>query len=169
MKKLTYVFVGLLTIGSLALVSSCKDDKCEDVTCQNGGTCNEDDGSCICTTGYEGANCETAQREKFIGTFKTNGNVNCNVTGSNALTNVNVVVSNSSSAVNKIVIAIGGSFTVTGTLNSSTSFTIDAATIGVFSYSGNGSISGTQLSLTINENDSSVPETCVYTLSGPKQ
>jgi hypothetical protein len=169
MKKIAYVFVGLLTIGSIALLPSCSKDKCKDVTCQNGGTCNDDDGSCTCATGYEGANCETAMRDKFIGTFKMNGNVNCNVTGSTALTNVTVTVSNSSTSIQKMVIAVGGSFSITATLNSSTSFTIDQTTIGTFTYSGNGSISGIQLSLTINEADSSVPETCVYTLSGPKQ
>lgn len=72
MKKLTYLFVGLLTIGSLALLPSCKKDKCKDVTCQNGGTCDEDDGSCICATGFEGASCETAMADKFAATWKYN-------------------------------------------------------------------------------------------------
>lgn len=72
MKKLTYVFVGLLTIGSLALFPSCSKDKCKDVTCQNGGTCDEEDGSCICATGYEGTNCETAMADKFAGNWKYN-------------------------------------------------------------------------------------------------
>jgi hypothetical protein len=72
MKKITYVFVGLLTIGSIALLPSCSKDKCKDVTCQNGGTCNDDDGSCTCATGYEGANCETAMADKFAGNWKYN-------------------------------------------------------------------------------------------------
>jgi len=72
MKKLTYVFVGLLTIGSLALFPSCSKDKCKDVTCQNGGTCDEEDGSCNCAAGYEGTNCETAMADKFAVNWKYN-------------------------------------------------------------------------------------------------
>ncbi len=72
MKKFTYLLAGLMTISMLTLMPSCKKDKCKDVTCQNGGTCNEEDGSCICATGYEGANCETAMADKFVGNWKYN-------------------------------------------------------------------------------------------------
>ena len=57
----------ILTVGAFSAVmysSSCTKDKCKDVTCQNGGVCS--DGVCTCAIGYEGTNCETASRAKFV-------------------------------------------------------------------------------------------------------
>lgn len=61
----------MLTIGAFSAITytSCNKDKCKDVVCQNGGTCNSTDGSCSCSTGYEGTNCETASRAKFEKTW----------------------------------------------------------------------------------------------------
>jgi tyrosine kinase receptor 1/netrin-G3 ligand len=36
-----------------------KINKCKDITCQHGGTCNPNDGKCVCTYGYIGDLCET--------------------------------------------------------------------------------------------------------------
>lgn len=56
----------LLTFSAFGAVlyTSCNKDECKDVVCQNGGTCTG--GTCTCTSGYEGTNCETAVRTKFI-------------------------------------------------------------------------------------------------------
>ena len=62
---------GLLTFGAFALTTytSCtKKDKCEDVTCQNGGSCVN--GSCNCPEGWEGNNCQTASSAKFKGFYQ---------------------------------------------------------------------------------------------------
>ena len=58
----------LMTIISLSLfgLSSCADP-CKDIECQNGGTCVE--GTCNCAEGYEGTNCETAMRDKFVSSY----------------------------------------------------------------------------------------------------
>ena len=58
-----------LTVSAFGAVlyTSCTKDECKDVVCQNGGTCSE--GTCTCSTGYEGTNCETASRTKFIKTW----------------------------------------------------------------------------------------------------
>ena len=70
MKSLKHIalgsFLALSTFG-VTLYSSCSKDKCKDVVCQNGGTCNE--GTCTCATGYEGTNCETEVRKKVIATW----------------------------------------------------------------------------------------------------
>lgn len=47
------------------MYTSCKPDKCKAIACAYGGTCNE--GSCKCLPGYEGSNCETITRNKFVG------------------------------------------------------------------------------------------------------
>ncbi len=59
-------FAGLLTIGafSAVLYTSCSKDACKGVTCNNGGTCSG--GTCTCTTGYEGSDCSTLSRAKFV-------------------------------------------------------------------------------------------------------
>ena len=75
MKKLLFLFA----IISMSLFA-CKD-ACEDVTCQNGGTC--DDGTCICADGYSGTNCETAENAKFVGNYDMlcNGAISANIPG----------------------------------------------------------------------------------------
>jgi len=60
-----------LAIASLAagmfIMNACTDP-CKDVTCLNGGVC--DEGDCICATGYEGTDCATESRTKFIGSYE---------------------------------------------------------------------------------------------------
>ena len=53
---------------SATFYSACQKDPCKDVSCLNGGTC--EDGLCKCPTGWVGANCETSKCE---GITCTNG------------------------------------------------------------------------------------------------
>lgn len=71
----TILLTGIFTLGIFSLVTytSCsKKDKCESITCKNGGTCV--DGTCKCPLGYEGANCEIASKSKFVGSFTATDN-----------------------------------------------------------------------------------------------
>lgn len=64
MKRLTSILVLFTLAMGLYFLNSCQDP-CKDVECLNGGVC--EDGECICAEGYEGENCGTEWREKFLG------------------------------------------------------------------------------------------------------
>ncbi len=82
MKKNLTLGIATVLFAIISLtISSCTTDKCEGVICQNGGTCN--DGSCACTTGYEGTNCQTRISEKFIGTY--GGTETCDGSGASPI------------------------------------------------------------------------------------
>lgn len=57
----------LVVFFALAISSGCTKDPCKDVSCNSHGTCAS--GLCSCSTGYEGTNCETESRERFIGNW----------------------------------------------------------------------------------------------------
>lgn len=61
MKKLLMAFAVL----SMGIFASC--DKCKDVDCNNGGTC--DDGDCTCAAYYSGEKCDTEVRAKYAGDY----------------------------------------------------------------------------------------------------
>ncbi len=65
----TIMLSALSAIAAFATVtySSCESDPCKAIVCANGGVCN--DGSCTCPSGYEGTQCETVMRDKFIGVY----------------------------------------------------------------------------------------------------
>ncbi len=57
-----------MALGTSVLLNSCKDDDpCDGVDCLNGGICN--DGTCTCLIGYEGSNCGTEIRNKFLAAY----------------------------------------------------------------------------------------------------
>jgi hypothetical protein len=47
---------------------SCQNEPCDEIACQNGGTCI--DGSCECPDGYEGSFCEFIDISKYLGTYR---------------------------------------------------------------------------------------------------
>lgn len=65
----TIFISSIATIAAFTAVvyTSCNRDKCKTIVCANGGVCN--DGSCTCPAGYEGTNCETVSRNKFLGNW----------------------------------------------------------------------------------------------------
>lgn len=80
MKALRSIIVtALLSIGAFFAIThtACNKDRCNNVACLNGGVC--DGGSCTCAAGWQGNRCQTASRDKFIGTF--NGGDSCGVGG----------------------------------------------------------------------------------------
>lgn len=63
------IFTVFSLAGVFAIVhTSCKEDKCKAIVCAYGGNCT--DGTCTCLPGYEGPNCETITRNKFVGGYQ---------------------------------------------------------------------------------------------------
>lgn len=162
MKTRILQILGVAAIATLGL-ASCETDACQDVTCNNAGLCV--DGDCVCATGYTGTNCDDEERAAFSGTANLSGTYACGVSG-NGTIDATATTFSAGSSITKIVMNFGGSLALTCTVTSTTSFTIDNQTIDSFTYSGTGSLAGGNLSVTIAEQDPSIPETCTYTLTG---
>ena len=65
-KKLFFFFLITIT----AILIGCKTNPCDTVSCQNGGICNEEDGTCSCPDGFEGDFCQNFIIQKFLGTYQ---------------------------------------------------------------------------------------------------
>jgi len=59
--------LGALTAFSAVTFSSCNEDKCKAIVCAYGGVCT--DGQCLCASGYEGNQCETVTRNRYLGVW----------------------------------------------------------------------------------------------------
>ncbi len=59
--------LGAIAAFSAITYSSCNNDKCKAIACAYGGVCK--DGNCVCPSGYEGAQCETITRDKYVGVW----------------------------------------------------------------------------------------------------
>ena len=150
-------------------IVSCKKDKdkdkCEDVVCQNGGSCN--DGVCSCPAGYEGTNCQTEIREKFLGNFLVVADPSCSDPALEEPWNdIPASVTAVPNDASKIQIDIAQAIIVTASVNGN-EITIDPTTINGYAYSGNGSLSGSNLNITLDETHNGI--TCTYTITAQKQ
>jgi hypothetical protein len=139
---------GSVVIALAVNFNSCKKEKqdpCEGITCQNGGWCY--DGSCKCTLGYEGTNCETESRAKFIGSDSVSSS--CSVTKWKSTI--------ASTSVTKLTLKDLYGFpgiNVNADLTSSTEFNIPLQTVSdgashTIKISGSGSISGNTITALI--------------------
>ena len=72
-KSTLLAVASFLAISSTVFLNSCAKDPCNELSCQNGASCN--DGMCICPTGYEGAECDITAASKFVG--KYSGSLRC--------------------------------------------------------------------------------------------
>ena len=136
-------------------VSSCKKDPCKNVTCQNGGTCQ--DGNCRCSLPWEGSKCEVDARDKFVGSWR--GTINC---GDGPEEDV-IPITKSSTTANRIIIE--GAYY--GELTSSSTFDIPTQTVNVsgtaVTVSGRGNLNGNQLTLTLTYTLQGAATTCTGT------
>jgi hypothetical protein len=140
-----YLVVLIVSLGA------CKEDPCASVVCFNGGSCS--DGTCDCTAGYEGDDCGTEMREKFLGGYTVSEICN----GETYAYTMNITESGTSVS-NIFLVNFGGlGFNAEARVNGS-SLVIPSATIDVqgeaVTYEGSGSLSGNILTIT-------------YTIVGP--
>lgn len=134
MKTKLFQILGVAAIATIGL-ASCETDACQDVTCDNGGTCVE--GDCVCATGYEGTNCETLVRAAFIGSF------NVNETCAQSTDSYAVTISAGSSDTEVTISNLyDAGFVVTGTVNADGGITINNQTFGTGTLSGSVTRSG---------------------------
>lgn len=153
------LFLLSLSFGALAL-TGCKDE-CADVVCQNGGTCNE--GICACATGYEGTECATETRAKFLGTYSAAESC----TSGNYPPFTITIVSSSTGVRNVIInnfygIGLSVSATVSGSsLNiPNQTITEDGVPIAI---SGSGQLAGNILTMTYTLSSGAESDTCTAT------
>lgn len=129
MKNFSLTALLSLSLFGAVTFTSCSRDECKDVVCQNGGTCNEDDGSCACPTGYEGDLCATRVADKFVGTWtatETCGTTpgtpyQVTITAAGATNPTQILINN----LGDYGCTTGGNIVFTGNVNGSMTFTIN--------------------------------------------
>src|SRR5690606_27327026 len=72
-KSILMAMAGFFAISGMVVLSSCEQDPCTDLLCQNNAACV--DGHCQCPTGYEGAECSITSASRFVGSYE--GIVRC--------------------------------------------------------------------------------------------
>jgi hypothetical protein len=155
-KNLRFIGLAILTGAMTLTYTGCKTEGCTDSTATNfDDKADDDDGTC------------TYERDALIGSYSVSGTIACGVTAGGTVSGSSLTITASTASTSKIVVAVFG-VSLTCTVSGS-SFTIDNQTVSGFDYTGNGSVNGNTINLTINEYDVSVPETCVYTLNGSRQ
>jgi hypothetical protein len=155
MKSIKNIFLtGLLSIGilSTSTLTSCNRDECKEVVCANGGSCDPDDGSCICATGYEGNLCGDEVRDNYNGSYRGSGSDNTGAT----YTNFTFTYSNSGTNALAMQLSIANTagtpfLTVPIRLITNTTYEIQSTTVGNFTYTGNGSISENNATIVLNQ------------------
>jgi PKD repeat protein len=119
--------------------------------------------SLACNLGYEGTDCTTESRTKFIGNYS--GSEACNSGNDTYGLGITVNATN----IDKITISniYGGGYTVVATVIGNTfNVPLQATNIPTVSISGSGSISGNSLTFNFTITDGSNSATCIY--SGTK-
>lgn len=195
-KLFTSITICCLAISGIFYVSSCKKDKCKDVTCQNGGVCN--DGTCGCVNGYTGATCQIAPDPCASTTCENGGTCVSGVCdcatgyeGTNCEDEVRGKFLGTYFMDGSYNCSIGGNMTLTGhpifimsgssilevSLNiggatpltatvNGTTLTVPTQTSNGKTYSGNGNINANVLTLNVTELNPSNGESCTFSLSG---
>jgi len=160
MKTLRIIGLAMALFGALTL-QSCKKDPCKNVTCQNGGTCQ--DGNCRCSLPWEGSKCEVDARDKFVGAWQ--GTESCGGTRTYTTT----INRSQASPIRITIYEPDLQITYYAELNSSTRFTIPQQNYTVQGQSigiiGNGTLNVDALIMNVTYSLGSQSLDCNYTLT----
>lgn len=140
MKKIFNSFLVVAVMASVASISSCTK---------------------TCDLGYEGSNCKTEVRAKYLGNF--NGSEACTSGTSTIAVNVLTVTSD----VTKVTFSnlYGAGFNTTGTVQADGSITIATQTFGTGSISGSGAINAGKVKVTYVVTAGGAADNCTWTQS----
>lgn len=160
------IFVFMLGMLSMVtFMTSCEEDKCEGVTCQNDGVCI--DGTCDCPDWYTGTNCETATRTKFLGDYT--GTETCSL-GSTVTYNVTAATNADGAGFmtfqNMYNVGFNGKAQLTG--ETTFDFVSESQSINGSTWtlvSGSGSIDGTTITITYTMELNGGQDACTLTLT----
>lgn len=162
MKLLKYTLMSILLIGSTGTFTSCKKDPCKDKNCENGGSCA--DGTCVCASGYEGEECKTQVRSKFLSSY----NVSESCQSGNF--SYQITITTSSLGVDRVLIGNFGGYGASVVVNASasgSSLSIPSQQVDVtgtsVTFSGSGQLSGNILTLTYTASAQGSSDNCTMT------
>lgn len=126
----------------------------------------------VCDPGYEGSDCTTEIRAKYLGLYLVAGNIVCGSGTPGTISSLPVTVSTlpTLTQLNFTISSGGTPTTLTGDLQSNgTTFTFSSQQDGGFTYTGTANFNGSVLTLELTETDNSSSEVCTITVTGPKQ
>ena len=171
MQRIALAAILTLSVFGTVLYTSCSKDPCKGVTCNNGGTCNS--GNCTCVTGYFGSSCDSIYRNTYANTYKGNGVDNgtppATYTGwymvftapaSVGVTQMNLVLQDNTTAP-----VVSLPITLTTIASSSSIFTITSTVASGYTYTGTGTVSNGVASLVLNETNNTTTAVVTYTFS----
>ena len=125
-----------LMLLAIIFLSSCKNEPCDDIICQNNGICI--DGLCDCPDGFEGELCEEFSRQKILGNF----DVSSDCVGDSSETNVWSIAASASTANEVLISSIHKpTLNVSATITDANAIEIEEQFVsdGIFNYNVYGS------------------------------
>jgi len=168
MKKLkSFTLMLAMASGSAFVLTSCTQDLCKDVVCQNGGTCVS--GNCNCPAGYEGDSCQTETRAKYVGSYQaadicsSSGSSTYNVTVANGGQITEVSIANFWDAFTNAVVATVSGTTVTIANQDPDNDGFEVQGQGTFSAKRGGVAASIAFNYTITDTNTSQSDVCTST------
>lgn len=110
-----------------------------------------------CPSGYEGTDCKTLMSTKFIGTYA--GSETCTVGNDNYEVSLNALSDNNMKMTLKNL--YNDNYSLTVTITESNKFSISGTDKGV-TFTGDGVLSGSTLSITYTANDGATSNSCTF-------
>lgn len=156
MKPTNYIFAfGMICLTILAACGKTTINNC-DTACELHGSCNPINNTCDCDAGYEGVNCTTETRARFIGNYAVRQDSN------GVIKNYTCIIANGSGMSNSISIAALNNASFQATVATNNSISISDFNADFIQITGAGNLSGNTINLNITFKPNFAP---AYTLA----